>query len=124
MATPDPGRWRRARRRRQPAAAPSGPTAVPAADSFEPHLVPLLDLLAECIAHHIVTSAGDQCQPETLGATPRAPAGTEGSQPGIAGPSSTVPVQSHSSSHPSPTKPRRRTRRQAQAKKEAPRASD
>jgi hypothetical protein len=124
MGTPDPGQSRHGRRRRQPAAAPSRRTAAPPISSPEPRLVPLLDLLADLIARHIVATAGDRGHPEMLGSAASAPAGTPAAQAEPSGPSPTVPADSQEPSHPSPTKPRRRTRRRTLITKEAPHASD
>ncbi len=127
MTTPDPASKDQARRRQRPkkARTASRPAAAAPLVPVDPRVIPLLDLLAERIAHRIVANLGVPCQQETgePSPSPAAPA-TSGAQPGIPGPSPTVPADLHEQSHTNPTEPRRRTRRQAKGDKESQHGSD
>ena len=125
MATSDPAPQGRARHLSKKAVTGSLPAAADPVGSVDTRLVALLDLIAERIAHHIVANPGVPCQQETAEASPSPPPpATFGATPGIPGPSPTVPADSHSQSHASPTEPRRRTRRQAKGDKESQHGSD
>jgi hypothetical protein len=102
----------------------SRPAAV-AQRPVDPRVIPLLDLLADLIAHHLVANPVVPGQQDPSETSPREePAVPSGGQPGIPGPSPIVPADSHETSHPSPAEPHRRTRRRAKGDKEPPHASD
>src|SRR6266851_7275223 len=118
VATRDPAPQGHVRHQPQKAAAASRSAAAAPLGPIDPRVVPLLDLLAALIAHHIVANPTVPCQQETTSPSPAAPA-TSGATPGIPGPRPIVPADSHAQSHTSPTEPRRRTRRQAKGDKES-----
>jgi hypothetical protein len=126
VTTPDPAPKDQARRRqRQKAVGASRPGVAAPLGPVDPRVIPLLDLIAEHIAHHIVADLSVPCQEETSEAFPSSAASLPGgAQPGIPGPSPTVPADLHEESHPNPTEPRRRTRRRAKGDKEFQHGSD
>lgn len=125
MATSDPVPRERARPQPQKAATTSCLAASAPVCAVNPRFVPLLDLIAEFIAHHIVANPAPPCHQKRDEASPsvRPSAALDGS-PGIPGPFPTIPADSHERSQATPTEPRRRGRRRAQGGKEFQHESD